>query len=161
MDFAIPEGLHRFYLQGSAGRVGASWMTKEERQSDIADNLVYLQNVLDHFSPHYQQISLLGFSQGGATAARFFATTPQLSNLVLWASVFPPDLEMEDIASDKRGKFFVLGEEDEYFDKKNQKDVIALYANLGFRTLLFNGEHRIHTDTLNQLLNEITKNDLA
>ncbi len=25
-----PEGLHRYYLEGSAGRVGASWMTKED-----------------------------------------------------------------------------------------------------------------------------------
>ncbi|MBM3915983.1 MAG: hypothetical protein FJ349_00025 [Sphingomonadales bacterium] len=25
----VPEGPHRFYLEGSSGRVGASWMTKE------------------------------------------------------------------------------------------------------------------------------------
>ena len=30
-----PEGMHRFYLQGSSGRVGASWMTKEDREQDI------------------------------------------------------------------------------------------------------------------------------
>jgi hypothetical protein len=27
----IPEGMHRFYLDGTSGRVGASWMTKEAR----------------------------------------------------------------------------------------------------------------------------------
>ena len=41
-----PEGMHRFYLSGSSGRVGASWMTKEERETDIQDNLNWL-NALD------------------------------------------------------------------------------------------------------------------
>ena len=37
----IPEGLSRFYLSGTCGRVGASWMSKEERLWDIRDNLNY------------------------------------------------------------------------------------------------------------------------
>ena len=32
-----PEGLHRFYWNGMSGRVAASWMTKEDRLTDIAD----------------------------------------------------------------------------------------------------------------------------
>ena len=32
-----PEGLHRYYLEGAHGRVGASWMTKEAREDDIVD----------------------------------------------------------------------------------------------------------------------------
>ncbi len=40
-----PEGLHRFYLKGASGRVGASWMTKQERQSDINDYINYLDDV--------------------------------------------------------------------------------------------------------------------
>ncbi len=35
----VPEGMHRFYLDGNSGRVGASWMTKEGREMDIDDNL--------------------------------------------------------------------------------------------------------------------------
>jgi hypothetical protein len=30
-----PEGLSKFYLSGNSGRVGASWMTRENRQMDI------------------------------------------------------------------------------------------------------------------------------
>ena len=33
-----PEGMHRFYLKGTSGRVGASWMTKEAREIDIDEN---------------------------------------------------------------------------------------------------------------------------
>ncbi|MFT7345493.1 MAG: putative esterase, partial [Lentimonas sp.] len=45
-DIIAPEGMHRFYLNGSSGRVGASWMTKEERETDIEDNQKYLEEVL-------------------------------------------------------------------------------------------------------------------
>ena len=37
-----PQGLHKFYLEGTSGRVGASWMTKENREDDIKNYLVYL-----------------------------------------------------------------------------------------------------------------------
>ena len=30
-----PQGLSKFYLKGFTGRVGASWMTKEDRLTDI------------------------------------------------------------------------------------------------------------------------------
>ncbi len=32
-----PEGLSKFYLKGVDGRVGASWMTKENREAEIQD----------------------------------------------------------------------------------------------------------------------------
>ena len=37
-----PEALSRFYLNGFSGRVGATWMTKEDRLSEIEDQAYYL-----------------------------------------------------------------------------------------------------------------------
>ena len=34
-----PEGLSRFYIKGTDGRVGASWMTRDDRVQDIKDNI--------------------------------------------------------------------------------------------------------------------------
>src|ERR1051325_10016453 len=44
-----PEGLSRFYLSERATerRVGASWMTREDRLAEIADYLGYLDAVYD------------------------------------------------------------------------------------------------------------------
>ena len=42
----VPEGPHRFYLEGSSGRVGASWMTKEWREQDIQENNSYLKQLI-------------------------------------------------------------------------------------------------------------------
>jgi len=38
---AAPEGLSRFYLEGYYGKVGASWMTREARLDEIADQISY------------------------------------------------------------------------------------------------------------------------
>ncbi len=40
-----PEGTQRFYLNGTSGRVGASWMTKELREIDIEENNNYLASL--------------------------------------------------------------------------------------------------------------------
>ena len=37
-----PEALNRFYINDYYSRVGASWMTKEERKTDIEENINYL-----------------------------------------------------------------------------------------------------------------------
>jgi predicted esterase len=149
-----PEGMHRFYLQGSSGRVGASWMTKEARESDIEDNLNWL-NALDAQVSQDLQVEdryLLGFSQGGATAARWFAeTNNQFKGIVLWACVFPPDLEMEEetakFRSDERCTF-VIGTADQYYNTDQQKALIDFYKTLSFKTVKYEGDHNIESDTL-------------
>ena len=40
-----PEALNRFYIDGTYNRVGASWMTKEERITDIKENNEYLDSL--------------------------------------------------------------------------------------------------------------------
>ena len=110
-----PEGPHRFYLQGSSGRVGASWMTKEARELDIQDNLVGLNTLLSELQKSYspKKITLLGFSQGAATAARWYQQNPSAFNqLILWAAVFPPDIDAGNFPTDKP-LHFVLGTQDE------------------------------------------------
>src|SRR5690606_41470350 len=59
-----PEGLHRFYLNGSSGRVGASWMTKEDRENDIKDYINYLNHLWDSIQTEkkFDTIVLLCFS---------------------------------------------------------------------------------------------------
>ncbi len=42
-----PEGLSRFYPDSGTGRVGASWMTKEGRESEIRDYVALLDAVRD------------------------------------------------------------------------------------------------------------------
>ena len=154
----IPEGLHRFYLEGSSGQVGASWMTKEARDQDIQDNMDFLNQLLDLFTgkKSFQKIILFGFSQGGATAARFYYQQQKIDHLVLWASVFPPDLHIEDEINGQPNKnYFVLGLQDQYFNEIEQKKAIDFYRNMNFYIVQYTGNHTIETSILNNLLNSL------
>jgi len=151
----IPEGPHRFYLEGSSGRVGASWMTKEWREQDIIENNSYLKQLIERVSRENPQATLylLGFSQGGATAARLFQQYPSLaSHLILWASVFPPDLE-KPLFPQGKTLHFVLGDKDPYFDSESQTKVLNAYTELGFENHTFDGAHDINQITLKGILN--------
>src|SRR5690554_4646496 len=70
-----PEALSRFYLQGFSGRVGATWMTKEDRENDIKDYNAYLstlyKKVMKDIPLENVKINILGFSQGVSTVCRW------------------------------------------------------------------------------------------
>ena len=153
-----PEGFHRFYLKGSSGRVGASWMTREARLDDINDTSSYLSTLIKQIthSFSFSKKVLLGFSQGGATAARFYYQQQKIDHLVLWASVFPPDLHIEDEINGQPNKnYFVLGLQDQYFNEIEQKKAIDFYRNMNFSIVQYTGNHTIETSILNNLLNSL------
>ncbi|MEN9743952.1 MAG: hypothetical protein RLZZ65_1757 [Bacteroidota bacterium] len=150
----IPEGPHRFYLEGSSGRVGASWMTKEWREQDIEENTRYLTELIEKVKVENKDASfiLLGFSQGGATAARLYQARPDLfEQLILWASVFPPDVSVQVFKKAEK-LHFALGDQDPYFIADNKEDAIQTYKALGFKIHQFEGKHDIDAPALNGIL---------
>jgi predicted esterase len=98
--FVAPEGLSRFYLDEPAKRhtespMGASWMTREDRENEIADYVAYLDDVaakVGRVAPN-AAITVLGFSQGVATACRWLALgKARAARMILWGGSVPPDL---------------------------------------------------------------------
>ena len=148
-----PEAMHHFYLNGSSGRVGASWMTKEDRINNITDNNEYLNNLVDFLQTEKQfsELLVVGFSQGGATAARWNVQRKDIDQLILWASVFPPDLEESSLSNSKNGTF-VIGKQDEFYDGAAQDKEINKYRSLSFEIVEYDGKHDIDADTLKNLL---------
>jgi predicted esterase len=64
------QGLHRFY-RGRAQEVGASWMTREDREAAIADNLAYVAAALRLVADDAAHgVVYAGFSQGVPMAFR-------------------------------------------------------------------------------------------
>lgn len=152
-----PEGLHRFYVQGTNGRVGASWMTKEARESDIADYVHYLDRVVVEIKIGEHRPILLGFSQGVATACRWAAMgQSQFKRLILWAGVFPPDYPWDTGWDQLKGLTIdvALGTEDAFFDDALMTDTSALLTERGIehRTHSFHGGHAVDPELLIQLL---------
>lgn len=155
-NIVAPEGMHRFYLNGTSGRVGASWMTREWRLQDILENNLALDLLSETILKELPNVEfhVLGFSQGGATAARWVQFTKiPLKSLTLWASVFPPDLEVstrEPLFPEVEKKF-VIGTKDPYYSEENLRKIIEDYSALGFEITTFDGEHVIHEKTLRNL----------
>lgn len=153
-----PEGLHRFYTEGTSGRVGASWMTREDRATDIGDYLAYLAQVQERFPlPSNGRAVLLGFSQGVATAARWAAAGGgPFERLILWAGVFPPDVDLGPDATRLRALPIdcVLGDADPFFGEGliDETDARFQAAGVAVRTVRYSGGHAVCPDTLRSLL---------
>jgi predicted esterase len=69
------QALHRFYARGDQ-KIVASWMTRQDREETIADNVAYVDRVLETTSGVVSAkttpdvVFMLGFSQGVAMAYR-------------------------------------------------------------------------------------------
>ncbi len=90
-----PEGLSRFYFRN---KIGASWMTKEDRINEITDYINYLNKLAGEIKNKYDlsqaKFHLLGFSQGVHTAVRWFTKSNfHFDNLILCSSDFPEDTD--------------------------------------------------------------------
>lgn len=155
-----PEAPNRFYLSGSGGRVGASWMTKEDRLTDIKDYVCFLDTLLTDLKSkyHFNSIALLGFSQGGATASRWLAYGKhQFDKFILWATVFPPDMDPEYCEKFNQSRnYFVFGTKDEYYNMESIHEHFSELEQLSipFEMRNFDGTHNINEEMLLQILND-------
>ena len=154
-----PEGLSRFYLNGNDGRVGASWMTRNDRLAEIADHVAFLNQlaaqVLAGASPAVR-ITVLGFSQGTATVGRWLVRAPfRPARLILWAGGFPDDVDPDAARSLLAGLdlTLVVGAHDEYLSGPQVQAQLQQLRALGGepRLLPFEGRHELNAALLRQL----------
>ncbi|MBT9394696.1 phospholipase [Hymenobacter sp. NST-14] len=154
-----PEGLSRFYLQGTGGRVGATWMTREDRLAEIDDYVSYLNQLATTLLPRAAPeaaVTVLGFSQGAATVSRWLARAPfRPAHLILWAGAFPPDMDFP-VATRLLRRLpvtLVCGTEDEFITDEALGQQQAFLRQLGVAAELvrFAGTHTLHRETLTAL----------
>ena len=155
-----PEGLHRFYLKGFNGRIGASWMTKEARLDEINDYVNFLHQVYEKeikpFDTTKIKVNLLGFSQGAPTVIRWFISKKiEIENMILWAHTLPKDKEIISANEllNSINLWLVVGNNDEFINDKRKSEEIGFLekSNIRFNFLEFNGKHEIDTQTLLKL----------
>jgi len=160
-----PEGLSRFYLedvtkrsQSGNNKVGASWMTRENRLMDIDNYLTYLNQIYHIEIPNSfkGKITLCGFSQGGATVSRWaLDKSIKFDRLILWAGIFPNDMDFEKGAALLKDKevIEVYGNQDPFLTEARISEMTQLNKklNLPIKVVQFEGGHEIHKDTLLKL----------
>ena len=150
-----PEGLSRFYLTESPTerRVGATWMTREDRLQEIDDYVRYLDAVYAKTVTGDARVTALGFSQGTATVCRWAALgSSRVDHLIVWGGEVPPDLELTRMRVPRLT--LVYGTRDEYFTPK----IIAATESrlrehkISYESISFEGGHEIDAATLRRLI---------
>jgi predicted esterase len=162
-----PEGLSRFYVSSESGRhgagsvVGATWMTREERDHEIGDYVRYLDLLVERIrdAGAAPPTTVLGFSQGVATATRWVvqgAVRP--ARLVLWGDFTPPDLELPAAvrALDGIDVVAVRGNQDPAISPRlAEEEAVRLHeGGLKMHTVRYDGGHDIDPETLRVLARE-------
>lgn len=153
-----PEGLNRFYIEREPGgahgpdsRVGATWMTRADRDHEIRDYVEYLDRVREQVSPGGRTV-VLGFSQGAETASRWAvlgAVRP--SQLILWGGGLAADLDPAGTAAALAGTVvtFVVGDQDAWAAERAASGLSLLAAGgVTAGRVDYGGGHRIDPDVL-------------
>ena len=155
-----PEGLSRFYLEaGRNDKIGASWMTREDRLAEIGDYVRYLDAVYTELlhggggDDNGRRVVVFGFSQGTATASRWLAQgKARAGRLILWGGEVPPDLDFT--AAHRRWQHtaitLVAGSEDQFVTAKLlARDEQRLREHgIAHRLERFEGVHELLPDVL-------------
>lgn len=155
-----PEGLSRFYWQGFSGRVGASWMTREDRLNEISDYVNFLDRVyhkiFESVSRDSVKVFALGFSQGTATVSRWTASgASRIDHLILWGGLLPPDLDLTATRNifQRMTLTFVFGQHDAFAEQQKRQETENRLREfeIDFDVISFDGGHEMHVAALNQL----------
>ena len=159
-----PQALHRFYTRDSS-KVIASWMTREDRELAVADNVGYIDNVLsqaqgdrpmaqdDHASklsrgsalgpgPLALPLIFLGFSQGASMAYRAALLGKyRATGVIVLAGDVPPELKSVPAIAWPR-VLVAGGSRDEWFSAKLEADA-SFFATQGIAhdVVRFDGAH--------------------
>ena len=127
---AAVQALHRFYTRGE--EVVASWMTRQDRELAIADNIEYVRRVLEELKP-YEKLVFAGFSQGVAMAYRAANAFP-CDGIIALAGDLPPEIAAAPLK-------ILIGRgtrDDWYTDEKLKKDLSFVPHA---QTCVFEGGH--------------------
>lgn len=161
-----PEALSRYYvatdpgLHSAESKVGATWMTREDRESEIADYVGYLDALYDEIFTRVRRedasVTVVGFSQGGATANRWLTRgRARADRLIMWGALLASDADLNQAAT-----FFhdvqlsiVYGKQDKFADEGMIANYESLLRskNVPYQVVTFEGGHRMDRDTLRAL----------
>ena len=139
------QGLHRFY-QRRANEVIASWMTRQDRDLAIADNVAYVGAVLGEVAREWAAapgIVFAGFSQGVAMAFRAAAGSPMpVAGVIAAGGDVPRELDRATIARIKAA-LICHGTDDDWYTATKFADDVRRLGEAGVRVqpLEFTGGH--------------------
>jgi predicted esterase len=137
--------LHQFYRRQGA-ELAASWMTRQNREHSIADNIQYVASVVREVCEEYSTSGTLvftGFSQGVAMAFRAAASSSApVAGVIVCGADVPPELDTEQL---QRIPSVLIGRgtrDEWYTSEKFEADKQRLRAaDISVRTAILDAAH--------------------
>ena len=159
-----PEATNRFYLGNNYNRVGASWMTKLDREQEISDNILFLDKLFSIIKKEIGhdnfKLNTLGFSQGGPALVRWLMSNKLNTNsLILWGSDIPKD----SLVTENKSRWnsiklkIVIGKNDEYINEEKKQEFVEIVKSYGLKYELieYEGSHKIVEEELKKIANSL------
>ncbi|WP_152520504.1 alpha/beta hydrolase [Cyclobacterium qasimii] len=155
-----PEGLNHYYHKGFSGRVGANWMTKHEREIDIANSNSYLNGIMEELLPQFDQVpqvNVLGFSQGVATMSRWVCQSNiNIEKAVFWGGAPAHDLDPTLMVERLKNSqvILALGNDDPFLQSEmyiRQRHLIYEAGFVNFKELSYSGGHDLDPELLKEI----------
>jgi predicted esterase len=146
------QGLNRFY-QRRTNDVVAGWMTRQDRELAIADNLAYVAAVMDAVGrewPGAPRVVLAGFSQGVAMMFRAAAAAARpVDGVMAVGGDVPPELDRAALAR-VRVALVCRGARDEWYTSATFDNDVRRLREAGtvVRPLLFEAGHEWSDDVV-------------
>lgn len=140
------QGLHRFY-QRRTNEVIASWMTRQDRELAIADNLAYVEGVVDaatrEIGREPARLVLAAFSQGVAMGFRAAtATARRVDGVIAVGGDVPPEIDAASLARTQKALVCRGASDEWYTDTTFQHDVTRLReSGVTVHAVTFEGGH--------------------
>jgi predicted esterase len=141
------QGLNRFY-RGRSQDVVAGWMTRQDREDAIRDNVAYVDNVIEATRGANEPIVYTGFSQGVAMAFRAaIRGKVRAAGVMAVGGDVPPEL-LADAQSWFPRVLLLRGARDEWYTtEKLGQDYRALRPRCDdVQTLEYDGGHEWTTE---------------
>ena len=137
------QALHPFYNR--TGEVIACWMTRQDRELAIEDNVRYVSGVVSEVQQTLpvSHLVYLGFSQGAAMAYRAAAGSGhRCHGVVVLGGDVPPELDQPDL-SGFPPVLLGRGSSEEWYDAAKMEHDVELLRRKGvdLRPVVFTGGH--------------------
>ncbi|MFW6303865.1 MAG: alpha/beta hydrolase [Candidatus Sumerlaeota bacterium] len=156
--------LHRFY-QPKSGEIVGSWMTSQDREWMIEDNLRYVGRAMADFKDCIDKpgrhLVFVGFSQGAAmawrAAARFLVSSRAI---IAVGGDIPPDVHVASFAEWNGNILVARGKHDRVYSAARLQNDMEKLEGLENKVELaeYNGSHELNNDfgrVLNRFLESI------
>lgn len=120
--FILPQGPSKFYQKGVKGKIGASWMTSDNRLKEIENLNLYLNKLAERLQLENKTLNVFAFSQGVATASRWICQSKlTFDEIIFWGSPSPNEVD-EQIYKFNPQYFF--GDKDQFLVQIKEKTKI-------------------------------------